>query len=385
MDFNSLYFWDMALMWYDTGLVLTNCTFSSKNFQQFLKNKQHFDVVVVESCLQDALFGLSHHFNAPLIVTSAFGATKWTTDLVGAPNFASYIPHLNNHYSDHMTFWQRMYNSLMFWFEDIAMPLYFTAKQQKIMEESFDNAEQWPSLEEIRRNVSLVLLNSHVTYGTVRPYTPNMIEVGGMQIKQSVDRLPPKIQTFLDEAADGAIYCSLGSNVLLTKLPEDQRNAILNAFAAYPKLRILVKSDEEVTIPSHNQADVLVEPWFSQQSILAHKNVKLFVTHGGLLSTTGKLHINIFKWFSEIKSILFVEAIYFGKPVIGIPFFFDQHLNMQIAHQKGHGISVPIETLNVDNMKSAVSAILEDPRYMYKWRIHTFMQLKNYKHHEIND
>ncbi|XP_031634155.1 UDP-glucuronosyltransferase 2B15-like isoform X2 [Contarinia nasturtii] len=343
LDLSRLYFWDMVLKYYRFGVRFTNITFSSANFQKFLRTEQHFDVIVIESCLQDALYALSQHFQAPLIVTTASGATKFSTDLVGSPNFPSYIPHIYTHYTDRMTFWQRIYNSLSFWFEDLTFPIYFAPKQQEIMEKSFTNAKNWPSLEEIKRNVSLVLLNTHVTYGTPRPYPQNMIEVGGIQIKSDVDPLPVKIQQFLDEAKDGVIYLSLGSNVLLTKLSKHQIDAILNGFSAYPSTRLLIKSDKHLIIPSHKQSDVLVEPWFPQQSILAHKSVTIFISHGGILSTS--------------------EAVYFGKPVIGISVFFDQHSNMQIAQQKGHGISIPIDTLNEDNFKSAVNTIMKDSRH----------------------
>lgn len=117
-----------------------------------------------------------------------------------------------------------------------------------------------------------------------------MIEVGGMQIRQKVKPLPENIQKFLVEAVNGAIFFSLESNVLLTKLPQIQLEAIQNALSDHPNTRILIKSDEKINIPSHKVEDVLFEPWFDQQSILAHPNIKLFVTHGGLLlSTTGKL------------------------------------------------------------------------------------------------
>lgn len=271
------------------GMDAMNWTMSSKNFQDFLKIKQHFDVVVVEVLLNDALLALGKYYDAPIIGLSAFGASKFTTDLVGTPTFASYVPHTSNHYTDRMTFWQRMYNSLSMWYEDIAIPLIYTPKQQELMEQLFPDAKNWPSLEEIRRNVSLVLLNTHTTIGTPRPYAPNMIEVGGMQIQKEIEPLPPKIQTFLDEAKDGAIFVSLGSQLLLHKIPKDKLNAIVNAFSSYPNYRILIKNDEHVVVPTHNESDVLVEPWFSQQSILAHENIKLFVTHGGLLSTTGNV------------------------------------------------------------------------------------------------
>lgn len=245
-------------------------------------------MIIIEVCLMEALYGLMHHFNAPVIGISAFGASKWTTDLVGSPNFASYVPHTKLHFTDRMTFWERFYNSLFFWAEDLLYPHYNLQIQQQIMEKYFPNAKNWPSLAEIQKNISLVLLNTHVTFGTARPYAPNMIEVGGMQVRQIGEPLPENVQTFLDEAKNGAILFSLGSNVLLNKLPSHYVDAIQNAFSDNPNVRILIKSDEKIFIPSHKAEDVLIEPWFDQQSILAHSNIKLFVTHGGLLSTTGK-------------------------------------------------------------------------------------------------
>lgn len=290
IDITGTQFWEWTFLTYANGMDMMNWTVSSKNFQDFLKIKQHFDVIIVEVLLNDALLAFGQYYNAPVIGLSAFGASKYTTDLVGTPNFASYVPFTSNHFTDRMTFWQRMYNSLSFWFEDLMMPLYYTPKQQTVMEKLFPDAKNWPSLEVIRRNVSLVLLNTHTTLGTPRPYAPNMIEVGGMQIQREIEPLPQKIQNFLDEAKDGAVFVSLGSNVLISKLPEHQLNAIVNVFRPYSKYRILIKCDDNVVIPSHKKSDVIVQPWFNQQSILAHKNIKLFITHGGLLSTTGKIY-----------------------------------------------------------------------------------------------
>ncbi|XP_055304714.1 UDP-glucosyltransferase 2-like [Sitodiplosis mosellana] len=328
---------------------MANWTLSSQNLREFLKIEQHFDVVIVEMVLCDFLIGVGQHFNAPVIGLSAFGASKWTTDLVGTPNFASYVPHTHNHFTDRMNFWQRMYNSLTYWVEDIITLYYYLPDQQKHMEILFPDAKNWPSLDEMRRNVSLVLLNTHTTIGTPRPYAPNMIEVGGMQIKKIVDPLPPKIQKFLDEAKSGAIFFSLGSNILLQMLPKPMFDAIVGAFSSYPDHRILIKSHENIIIPSHNESNVLIEPWFDQQSILAHENVKLFITHGGLLSTT--------------------EAVYFGKPVVGISCLFDQHLNMFLAEQKGFGLNVPIVSLTAENLATAVQKVLDDPSYTEQAKI----------------
>lgn len=103
-----MYFWELTLKYIELGRNVTNWAISSQNLQNFLKTKQHFDVVVVEICFADALLGVGLHFNAPIIGISAFGASKWTSELVGSPNFASYIPFFTNHYTDRMTFFQRV-------------------------------------------------------------------------------------------------------------------------------------------------------------------------------------------------------------------------------------------------------------------------------------
>lgn len=307
MDFNNQFFWNAILKYYDLSNIM-NWTISSQNFQDFIRINQTFDAVVVEICIDEAFIAFGKYYNAPVIGISAFGASTWTTELVGTPNFASYVPFTLNHYTDRMSFWQRMYNSLSFWFDELVMKYYHLPKHQKYMEQLFPEAKNWPTLEEIRRNVSLVLLNTHTVLGSPRPYAPNMIEVGGMQIQKLVKPLPQKIQRFLDEAKDGAIFVSLGSNVLITGLLEHHFNAIINAFRAYPNYRIVIKSDDNVVIPSHKQSDVIVEPWFDQQSVLAHRNIKLFVTHGGLLSTTGKIHCSFSfdESESQTKCLMFV-------------------------------------------------------------------------------
>ena len=61
-----------------------------------------------------------------------------------------------------------------------------------IFREAFPEGE-YPPLDELKRNVSLVLLNEHFTQSVPRPYVPNMIEVGGLQIKDKPSPLPEVI------------------------------------------------------------------------------------------------------------------------------------------------------------------------------------------------
>lgn len=54
--------------------------------------------------------------------------------------------------------------------------------------------------------------------------------------------------------------------------------------------------------------------------------------------------------------------MYYGKPVVGIPYMFDQHMNIYLAEQKGYGICVPFDDLTVDTLSSAVNKVLTNPR-----------------------
>lgn len=362
----------LNLLWkyLEINQQITTLTSSDRNFCAFLRSKQQFDVVIVEVLMGDALLALGQYFNAPVIATSAIGATKWTADLVGMPRFPAHMPNAVDPYTDRMTFWQRTHTSLSYWFDALITEPYLLWSQQALMAQIFPvHASDWPSFSEIRRNVSLVLLNTHNTYGVPMAYTPNMIEVGGLHIKREPAPLKSNVRRFLDAAQSGAIYVSLGSNVLLSRLPNKAKTAILTAFTAYPSVRLLIKCDEFVTIPSHSAADVLIEPWFEQQSVLAHPNVRAFVTHGGLLSITGKLP---FTQEMPTNSISFgtlpcfsptLESVHFGKPVIGIPFFFDQHMNMALAEQIGFGLSIPYEYLTAEKLKLAVGKLLENTRF----------------------
>ncbi|XP_030246713.1 UDP-glucuronosyltransferase 2B13-like, partial [Drosophila navojoa] len=82
---------------------------------------------------------------------------------------------------------------------------------------------------------------------------------------------------------------------------------------------------------------------FPQPDILAHPNVKLFITHGGLLST--------------------IESIYFGKPVLGLPVFYDQHLNVQRAKQAGFGLSLNLWTMTAAELQDEILELLSNESY----------------------
>jgi glucuronosyltransferase len=73
------------------------------------------------------------------------------------------------------------------------------------------------------------------------------------------------IQTSCDEAVEGVIYISLGSNVRSDLLPEEKRCVFIEAFSALPQ-KILWKW-ESARLPGQ-PANVKIGDWLPQQDIL---------------------------------------------------------------------------------------------------------------------
>jgi glucuronosyltransferase len=71
-----------------------------------------------------------------------------------------------------------------------------------------------------------------------------------------------------------------------------------------------------------------------------HPNVRVFITHGGLLGTQ--------------------EAVYNAVPMVGIPLFSDQHHNIENYVSKGIAVKLDYYSISKDSVISALQTILEN-------------------------
>lgn len=69
----------------------------------------------------------------------------------------------------------------------------------------------------------------------------------------------------MDEATEGVIYFSLGSNVNASNMPVHIRDAFLKAFSKLPQSVLWKFEYDEVPTTLHN---VFIAKWFPQQAIL---------------------------------------------------------------------------------------------------------------------
>ncbi|XP_044271529.1 UDP-glycosyltransferase UGT5-like [Tribolium madens] len=314
---------------------LTERTFINKNVQQLLNSEEIFDLVITEHFLNEAHFGLAHHFKAPLVVVSPGAANSLTNHLTANPSPSSYVPNIMTGFTSHMNFWQRTTNFLANIVYDGMREVIMMPIQRKLFKKYIKSDLE---LDDVLFNASIVLTNSHISVQDAVPHVPNMIEIGGFHVKPP-KKLPDDLQKFLDDSKEGVILFSMGSNLKSKDLKPEVREGILEAFSKI-KQKVLWKFETELEGAPKN---VKIMKWLPQQDILAHPNIVMFISHGGLLST--------------------IEAVYHGVPIVGIPVFGDQEANIAAAASKGYAVRVPLKELSEEKLSWALNEILNNPKY----------------------
>lgn len=127
--------------------------------QKWLASGVTFDLLIVEVLQQEALYTLSHHFNASLVGVSSYGTDIRIDELVGNTSPLSYVPSILSTYSDHISFYQRLeilYTHLVEWKHNrlVMIPL-----QYKIYKEYV--SKPTAAFMKVRKNFSLLLFYQH--------------------------------------------------------------------------------------------------------------------------------------------------------------------------------------------------------------------------------
>lgn len=195
-----------------------------------------------------------------------------------------------------------------------------------------------PSTGELVKNTSLMLINQHFSLSGAKPLPPNVLEVGGLHLR-AAKPLDDALQQLLDRAEHGVILISWGSQLRANSLSNAKRDSLLRALARLPQ-QIIWKWEND-TLPNQ-PANVHIMKWLPQRDILAHPNVRVFFSHGGLMGLT--------------------EAVSSGVPVVGMPVYGDQFFNVAGLVQRGMAVRLDLGQLSEQTVFDALTQVL-DPGY----------------------
>lgn len=142
---------------------------------------------------------------------------------------------------------------------------YITLPENDRITRKYLRDDSMPHVGELAKQTSLMFVNTHFSLEGAKPWSPQIIELGGIHIKESKE-LDVEIKSILDSANDGVIYVSWGSMIRAESLPEHKRNSLLKAFGTFKKQQVIWKWENE-TLP--NQPDnVFIRKWLPQKKIL---------------------------------------------------------------------------------------------------------------------
>lgn len=322
---------------FSMGITHSEFILQSKGVQELLKSDEKFDLVIVEIFAIDALFGLGQHFGCPVIALNTFDSVYWNDVFTGNLSPYSYVPMTHLGLSDQMTYRERLSNTIYSGIEKILYNIYSLPNQRKVYEKYFPGATI--PFDDALKNVSILFMNNHVSSSAPRPFLPNMIEINGIHIEPAKP-LPDEFNNFLNSAVDGAIVFSMGSMVRSVDWTTEQREAFVSTFGKL-KQKVLWKYENE-TLP-RNPGNIKISSWLPQRDLLAHPNVKVFITHGGSLGTT--------------------EALSEGVPLLAIPLFGDQMMNIKRAVKKGYALSLRFNNITEESFSETLNELLTNPKY----------------------
>ncbi|XP_075223716.1 UDP-glycosyltransferase UGT4-like isoform X2 [Lycorma delicatula] len=329
---------------------------NNSEIQRLIHSKDtKFDLILLETSFgQESLMGFSYKFNAPVISLNSFVNYIFLDEFVGNPLDLSYVPHLELPFSNVMNLFERLKNFIRSTVILIYGYYVYLPEQEALMKKYFnytDSENIPPLVDMLKNNISLSIVNSHLSIDYARPLVPNVICAAGIHITKNSKPLTKDIQDFMDNSKNGVIYFSFGTIIPSHRMPAEFKNNFIKAFGKL-KQNVLWKAnvDSMADIPDN----VKVAKWLSQQSVLAHPNCIAFITHGGLLSQQ--------------------EAIYYGIPLLTVPIFADQHQNAARAAVKGFAINLNRKNLTESSLLWAINEIVYNNKNTIFWLCETDTQ-----------
>ncbi|XP_016969482.1 UDP-glucosyltransferase 2-like [Drosophila rhopaloa] len=299
-----------------------------------------FDLLILGSFYNDFQLGVAAKLKVPVIVDWMIPSNNVIDGFVANPSEISYVPNACTYASAPMSILKRA--------ENLANHLIlnyltrrFDYKFTRIYNEIFTERD-FPTLKEMKKNISLIFVGSHlISDRPIRPLVPAIVEIGGIQVKETPDPLPTDIDQFLERSTMGAIFVSFGSNIKSHMLKPEIVQIMFTVLSGL-KQNIIWKWEDLEKTPG-NASNILYKDWLPQDDILAHPNTKLFVNHAGKNSVT--------------------ESQYHGVPMVAMPIFGDHPVNAAILVQSGYGVALDLLTITEDGFGKAINEVLGNEKY----------------------
>ncbi|XP_031357410.1 UDP-glucuronosyltransferase 2B2-like [Photinus pyralis] len=318
---------------YDSVLKTLDSELNHTKVIELLNEDREFDLVITEY-QAPVLYALAEVYNCPLILVSTTDLRSFMYYDLNNPSHSAYNPDFLLPYKHPLSFLERFISAGVLFANKLYYNLIVAKQETALIRKHFGS--KFPTVEDLRDRISVVLVNQNPILGHIRPLIPTIVSIGGALNIQPPNFLPEEFDAFMRKSPSGVIYVNLGPvsssalRIILKSLGELSYNSI-------------VRYDGEVKSEPEN---VLVTQSVSQQDVLRHPNIKLFVTHG------------------ELEAV--EEAVYFKVPMLMLPMHRDQEAMVRSVVPRGAALSLNINSLKKKKFKAAMLDLLENIEYRKK-------------------
>jgi ceramide galactosyltransferase len=289
-------------------------------------NKYKPDLLIIDRAVVPAM-DLAQKMNIPYIIQSRFlGNFVKTNDQ---------SPRFGTSYSIKMNVWQRFFNLirptlLIPYLAPTAIKLNKVRQQcagDKKLDDPFDKKP--------------IIVGTDFTFEIARPLPP-WVQIVGPIFPKTPEPIDSSLSQWLEDDPEGRgiIYVAFGT---LANLEQWQFQELV-AGLEKSRLKVLWSlPKKQQNILPNLPSSFRVEDFVSQQAVLSHPNVRVFVSHCGMNS------IN--------------EALYSAKPILALPFFGDQHYNAARVVDIGVGLKLNKQKFNRSQVIEKINTLLMNSTY----------------------
>lgn len=180
--------WEMVDQMVTMGTLMTEDFLSHSEVLKIINdNETKYDVVLAEAIFPTT-FAFAAKLKCPLVGVPSLNVLEHLHNSLGTPGHPILYPDLSTDYGANMSFWRKVDAVLYDMYSKYVYVYKFIPAMDKIVRKYFGN--DTPSLLELQKNLSIVLLNSNPILHKPRPYGPNVIELGGRLHLQPKKPLP---------------------------------------------------------------------------------------------------------------------------------------------------------------------------------------------------
>ncbi|XP_050551376.1 UDP-glycosyltransferase UGT5-like [Spodoptera frugiperda] len=298
-------------------------------------NVKYFDLVITEADVP-LLYAVAEKYKAPHIAITASSGRIHQYESKGNPTHPILYPDVNTLNYRNLGKWQKIiefyrhiqtrneyYNNYLPLCELAAKKLFGLKR----------------SLLDVEHDIDFLFVAGNPALIGNRPNVPAVVYVDRMHIKPGL-KLPKDLQNLLDSATKGVIYFSLGAIQEAEQLSPSLLQTLAEAFSEVP-YTVLWRIDDTTMIKKPD--NVFTKSWYPQQEVLAHPNVKLFITHGGARSLE--------------------EAVFYKVPIIGLPLVKSRKVFINEITRHGAGEILDPYNLDKETVKATITKVASTEKY----------------------